>query len=86
MYKLVRERDNKTLVGKTVYYVNWNEDGSADSVIREPKLGYSLILDIEHGFSYTWLTTTITSFEQIGEELHFTTENSKYVLTHSSEF
>ena len=80
MYKLTRERDGKVLVGKSVNYVNWQQDGSAESISKTPKLGYSLILDIERGFSYTWLTTVITSFENIGESLHFSTERSKYIL------
>lgn len=86
MYKLTREKDSKVLIGKSVNYVNWLEDGRADSMISTPSLGYSLILDIEKGFSYTWLTTVITSLEQIGEQLHFTTENSKYILEKIEEF
>jgi hypothetical protein len=79
MYKLVRERDNKTLVGQAVKFIEWEEDGRFSQSYDEPGIGRSVILDPHH-LRYTWLTTTITSFEYNGDILKFSTKNSDYVL------
>ena len=79
MYKLTRERDNLTKVGKAIKYIEWNEVGRVSNSYDEPAIGRSLILDPQY-VAYTWLTTEITSFEYEGDVLKFDTKNSKYIL------
>ena len=79
MYKLIRERDNLTKVGKAIKYIEWNEVGRVSNSYDEPAIGRSLILDPQY-VAYTWLTTEITSFEYEGDVLKFDTKNSKYIL------
>jgi hypothetical protein len=79
MYKLVRERDNKTLVGQAVKFIEWEEDGRFSKSHDEPAIGRSVMLDPHH-FNYTWLTTEITSFMYDGNILKFSTKNSVYTL------
>jgi hypothetical protein len=45
----------------------------------EPAEGRSVIIDPHH-FSYTWLTTEITSFTKDKDKLIFSTKNSNYIL------
>lgn len=79
MYKLMRENDNKVLQGKTIQYVEWDEDGRFKSFHDEPKVGRSIMVDPHH-FSFTWLTTEIKSFSKDGDKVTFTTSNSNYIL------
>ena len=78
-YQLTREKDNRILGGRVIKFVEWNEYGGYSKVHDEPAIGRSVILD-PHSFSYTWLTTEITSFEYDGDVLKFDTKNSKYIL------
>jgi len=78
-YKLTRLDDGLVKQGNIIKYVIWKEDRSAEKMIDEPQTGTSLILDPR--FSYTWLTTVITSIlEQTENTLKFQTENSTYLL------
>ena len=79
MYKLIRERDNLTKVGKAIKYIEWNEEGRVSNSYDEPAIGRSLILDPQY-VVYTWLTTEITSFTNEDGVLKFTTKNSNYIL------
>jgi hypothetical protein len=79
MYKLTRERDNKTIIGEQVKFIEWDEDGGFSEFYDEPTIGKSVMLD-PHPFNYTWLTTRITSFTKDGDKLLFSTENSNYTL------
>ncbi len=79
MYKLTREHDNKVIGGSVVKFVEWDENGRFSKTHDEPAIGRSVILD-PHLFTYTWLTTEITSFEYEGDVLKFDTKNSKYIL------
>ena len=79
MYKLIRERDNLTKVGKAIKYIEWNEQGRVSNSYDEPAIGRSLILDSQY-VVYTWLTTEITSFSYEGTTLKFSTKNSNYIL------
>ena len=79
MYKLIRERDNLTKVGKTIKYIEWNEEGRVSNSFDEPGIGRSLILDPQY-VVYTWLTTEITSFTNEDGVLKFSTKNSNYIL------
>jgi hypothetical protein len=77
MYKLTRERDNKTIIGEQVKFIKW--DGRFSEFYDEPTIGKSVMLD-PHPFNYTWLTTRITSFTKDGDKLIFSTKNSNYIL------
>lgn len=79
MYKLTRERDNLTMEGEVVKYIEWDEDGRFSNSFDEPGIGMSLILDPHH-LSYAWLTTEITSFTNEDGVLKFSTKNSNYIL------
>ena len=79
MYKLIRERDNLTNVGKAIKYIEWNEEGRVSNSYDEPAIGRSLILDPQY-VVYTWLTTEITSFTNENGVLKFSTKNSNYIL------
>ena len=79
MYKLIRERDNKTIIGEQVKFIEWDEDGRFSEFHDEPTIGKSVMIDPHH-FSYTWLTTEITSFTKDGDKLIFSTKNSNYIL------
>jgi hypothetical protein len=79
-YKLVRERDNLTLEGEKIRWIDWNENGTFNSAHDEPKVERSLIID-PHYMSYTWLTTIITEIlEQKENYTKFKTTNSVYEL------
>ena len=79
MYRLIRENDNKELQGRTVSFIEWNEDDTFHSEHSEPAEGRSLIID-PHPLFYTWMTTPITSFTKEGNVLKFQTKNSNYIL------
>lgn len=79
MYKLTRERDNKTIIGEQVKFIEWDEDGGFYEFHDEPTIGKSVMID-PHPFNYTWLTTRITSFTKDGDKLIFSTKNSNYIL------
>jgi hypothetical protein len=79
MYKLTRERDNKTIIGEQVKFIEWDEDGGFSEFYDEPTIGKSVMFD-PHPISYTWLTTEITSFTKDGDKLIFSTKNSNYTL------
>jgi len=79
-YKLVRERDNLTLEGEKIRWIDWNENGTFNSAHDEPKVDRSLIVD-PHYMNYTWMTTTITEIlEQKENYTKFKTTNSVYEL------
>lgn len=79
MYRLIRENDNKILEGRTVSFIEWNEDDTFHNTHNEPAEGRSLILD-PHPLFYTWMTTEIISFSDEGNVLKFQTKNSNYIL------
>jgi hypothetical protein len=79
MYKLTREHDNKTIIGEQVIFIEWVEDGRFSNKHDEPAEGRSVMID-PHRFTYTWLTTEITSFTKDGNKLIFSTKNSNYIL------
>lgn len=80
-YSLTRVEDGKLVMGKSVKWIKWKENGAFKKLYSRPQLGLSCIIDFEHGISYTWLTTTIVSFERISvNELRFKTKNSTYIL------
>jgi hypothetical protein len=79
-YSLKRLGDGLTKRGNKVLFVEWDEKGIGKDTHREVRLETSLLLD--PGFSYTWLTTTITEIvENTENKIHFKTENSEYILT-----
>lgn len=81
-YKLLRERDHLIKLGRTLRYVEWNEDGTFKKAHEKPQIGYSVILDPDR-IEFTWLTTPITEITKESEDgsyLKFKTENSVYEL------
>ena len=78
-YRLTREHDNKTIIGEQVKFIEWDKDGRFSNKHDEPAEGRSVMIDPHH-FSYTWLTTEITSFTKDGNKLIFSTKNSNYIL------
>lgn len=83
--KLTRKGDGKELYGQEAKWIEWTEEGKFRELHDEPGIGRSCILDPKRGPYFTWMTTTVTSFE-ISESgsVNFTTENSEYVLENIS--
>lgn len=80
-YSLTRVEDGKLIMGKSIKWVKWKDNGRADKLFARPKIGYSCIVGSEYGHSYTWLTTQVQSFERVSaNELRFKTKNSTYIL------
>ncbi len=69
-------------------FVEWGAEelGSrAKELHEEPQIGYSVIIDPQYGYQYTWLTTPITEIESDITEgdfrcIAFKTKNSEYKL------
>lgn len=81
-YQLERERDRLTKQGEQLKWVEWNEKGWAKELHDEPAVGRSCILDPQHMYAYTWLTTEVTEIlEQTSATVKFKTKNSTYTLT-----
>lgn len=79
-YKLIRSRDNFTVTGTKVLWLEWNENGTFKQEYDSPRVGTSLVLDPHYG-TYTWLTTVVESFtEQEKGVIEFKTSNSNYKL------
>lgn len=79
-YKLVRLNDGLIKKAREVGWVEWNENKTFKNGHKDPKVGYSLVLD-PRSFTYNWLTTKVTEIlEQREDYLHFKTENSEYEL------
>lgn len=81
-YRLLRESDHLVKVGNQLRYVEWDEDGKFKEAHKEPKIGFSLLLD-PHPLFYSWLTTPITEIleeSENGSYLKFKTQNSTYEL------
>jgi hypothetical protein len=79
-YKLIREGDGRTCNGNKIGWILWNEDGTFKELLEQPQVGASCIVDPNKGPYYTWLTTSVQSFIEEGEEITFNTKNSKYKL------
>jgi hypothetical protein len=79
MYILTRENDDKKLQGEVARFIEWSDEGRFSKIHDEPAEGRSLILDPQY-FSYTWMTTEITSFAYEDNILKFSTKNSNYIL------
>ena len=80
--------NGETHYAQQVQFVEWSgeELGSRGKKLHdEPQVGFSCMLDPQYGYSYTWLTTSIT--EIISDKtddgirvIEFQTKNSKYNL------
>jgi hypothetical protein len=74
--------------GTQFKFVEWGAEelGSrAKELHEEPQIGYSVIIDPQYGYQYTWLTTPITEIESDVIEgdfrcITFKTNNSEYKL------
>jgi len=81
-YTLIREHDQKTMHGKQIKWIEWADNNFAKKMHDEPAVGRSLILDPQHMYAYTWLTTTVAEIlEQTPTTVKFKTKNSVYLLT-----
>lgn len=81
-FELKRERDGLTKRGEQAKWVQWDEKGWAKEMHDEPAEGRSLILDPQHMYAYTWLTTEVAEIlEQTSATVKFKTKNSTYTLT-----
>ena len=74
-FVLRRQHDNKQVVGQTIKFVEWNDDGTFKSIHSEPAVGRSIIVDPGPFGNFRWLTTTITEMVSTTE---FKTKNSTY--------
>lgn len=80
-YSLTRIDDGKIIMGKSIKWIKWKDNGRFKKLFAKPQVGFSCIVDPEYGASYTWLTTSIESFKKISaNELRFKTKNSSYIL------
>ena len=74
--------------GTQFKFVEWGAEelGSrAKELHEEPQIGYSVIIDPQYGYQYTWLTTPITEIIEDKTEkdirtITFKTKNSEYKL------
>ncbi len=78
-YKLVRTRDDLTITGTKVLWLEWNENGTYNKDHIEPTIGASLVVDPQFG-TYRWLTTPMLSYTEEDGVITFNTENSTYKL------
>jgi len=78
-YKLIRSRDNMTVSGDRVLWIEWNENGTFKQEYETPRIGASLVVDPSYG-TYTWLTTVVESFTEKEGVITFNTTNSTYKL------
>ena len=76
-YILTRLDDEKQIAASVIKFIEWNEDGTGNSVHDEPAVGRSIIADPMIGGNYKWMTTVIT---EIISENTFKTKNSTYKL------
>ena len=83
-WKLVRENDTLTAKSKEIMWLDWDETGRFKDKHEEPALGRSLLMSPFNQY-FTWQTTQITSFQQQGDEIVFSTKNSNYTLTKINE-
>lgn len=80
--------DGETHHGTQYKFVEWSgeELGSRYKQFHnEPQVGFSVIIDPQYTFQYTWLTTPITEILNIGvgkdcTTYKFKTKNSEYTL------
>lgn len=80
-YSVVRVDDGKCFEVANVKWVKWKKDGRFDKLYARPQVGFSCILDPQYAPSYTWLTTSIESFEKVSNhEIRFKTKNSTYII------
>lgn len=83
-YQLKRERDGLTKQADQIGWVEWDPKGRAAKIHDEPAPGLSLILDPQHMYAYTWLTTEVAEIkEQTSATVLFRTKNSTYTLTNT---
>lgn len=78
-YKLIRSRDNLTISGDKILWLEWNENGTFKEQHDSPRVGTSLVVDPHYG-TYTWLTTVVESFVEQEGVITFNTTNSTYKL------
>ena len=83
-WKLIREGDGMTAQSKEVMWLEFGDDSRFKAKHEEPSIGRSLIMSPFNAY-FTWQTTQITSFQQQGDEIVFSTKNSNYTLTKIDE-
>lgn len=79
-YTLIRERDGLKKQGKSVLWVEWDENGYFKEYHKDPDRGRSLVLDFSGG-NFSWMTTGVSQMvERQDNYIKFTTRNSTYEL------
>lgn len=77
-FVLVRQHDNKQIIGEKIFYVEWNEDDTFKKLHNEPAEGRSILVDpYMGGLSFKWMTSVIT---EVISPTEFKTVNSHYKL------
>lgn len=80
LWSLIRFEDGKTMMGHTIIWIEWGEDGRFKAQHEKPQIGFSLMLD-PHPVFFGWQTTQITELiEETEKVVEFRTGNSHYRL------
>ena len=78
------KNNGETHYGTQFKFVEWSgeELGSRAKILHdEPQVGFSIIIDPQYQYQYTWLTTPITEIiTNEKQTIKFKTENSEYTL------
>ena len=83
-YKLVRERDGLTKIAPRIKWVAFDENGRGSKTYDEIGVDRSLLL-APLNINYTWMTTTVKSFDVFDDRIEFSTQNSNYTLTEEED-
>ena len=75
MYKLTRLDDGLVKHSENVTWIQWNENGTANSHHNDPEIGRSLIMSPFHPLFFTWQTTQIIEFKPKESGVEFVTKN-----------
>ena len=85
-WKLVRERDNLTVISSEVAWAEWHDDGTRKATHKLIKEGRSLIMQ-PFNQSLGWQTTLVTEITETNDtHIKFKTSNSNYTLYKLKEY
>lgn len=79
-YRLLRSGDKSYKYAKSVFWIEWNDDGTFKEAHDDISVGRSLVLDFAGG-NFKWMTTPVVSFEKNENVVNFKTKNSDYALS-----
>lgn len=81
IYTLVRVSDNAHFVGLTANWIEWHPNNTFLTFHKEPVHGLSLMLDMENGGNYSYLTSPVTKITaRTKDSISFDTEVASYIL------